>query len=178
MKVPESVREDYERWSDFLRRRVRFNDVGSTIHTRGHCARVLLFALLIADRMGLPQAERDALGAAAVFHDSRRLDDGYDVGHGARAAAYYRGFCARHGLPFDERTAGVMAWHDRDDYLGEEALAYLPKGVLLYRIFKDADALDRFRFADEGPDLSMLRTREGKDLVAFAEKWVREDLRA
>ena len=27
---------------------------------------------------------------AAVFHDSRRLDDGIDKGHGSRAAAYYK----------------------------------------------------------------------------------------
>ena len=30
---------------------------------------------------------------AAVFHDSRRLDDGIDKGHGSRAAAYYKEYC-------------------------------------------------------------------------------------
>lgn len=85
-----------------------------------------------------------------MFHDSRRQDDWLDMGHGQRAADYYRDYCRTHSLPFDERVYLVMAFHDRDDVLGEAALAEQEDGVLLYRIFKDADALDRFRLGPVG----------------------------
>ena len=79
--------------------------------------------MLIADKMDLSQKEREALCAAAVFHDSRRQDDWLDVGHGQRAADYYRDYCQTHSLSFDNRVYLVMAFHDRDDALGEVALA-------------------------------------------------------
>lgn len=117
MTVHASIRKDYERWLTFLNDEVCFSMPDSEQHTQGHCARVLLFALLIADKMGLPQPEREALCAAAVFHDSRRQDDWLDVGHGQRAADSYRDYCRTHPLPFDERAYQVIAFHDRDDAL-------------------------------------------------------------
>ena len=48
----------------------------------------LLFCLLIAYKRGLLQKETDILYMSAVFHDSRRQVDWYDVGHGQRAADY------------------------------------------------------------------------------------------
>ncbi|MCQ4770412.1 HD domain-containing protein [Intestinimonas massiliensis] len=165
---------DYENWSNFLESQVEFSWKGSEKHTKAHCARVLLYALLIADKMALPAKERDALCAAAVFHDSRRLDDWYDVGHGKRAAAYYRDFCAGGSLPYDPRTATIMAYHDLDDTLGEVALNHLDNGILLYRIFKDADGLDRYRLSPDALDVSMLRTKEGRSLTDFAKRLVSE----
>lgn len=41
---------------------------------------------------------------AAVFHDSRRQDDWLDVGHGQRAADYYRSYCEKTELTYDART--------------------------------------------------------------------------
>lgn len=57
-----------------------------------------------------------------------------------------------------------MAFHDRDDVLGEAALAEQEDGVLLYRIFKDADALDRFRLGPDGLDVRYLRTDTARSL--------------
>ena len=145
MKIPESIQENYHYWHNFLETEVHFSLADSEKHTKDHCARVLLFALLIADKMALPHDRQTVLCAAAVFHDSRRKDDWLDVGHGQRAADYYLEYCRKHLISFDERTYQVMAFHDRDDALGEAALAKEEDGVLLYRIFKDADALDRFR---------------------------------
>ena len=175
MMIPEPVQKDYERWRQFLEQEVQFSLPDSEKHTKAHCARVLLFALLIADKMKLTKVEREALCAAAVFHDSRRRDDWLDVGHGQRAADYYREYCRSHPLAFDERAYLVMAFHDRDDALGEAALAAQKNGVLLYHIFKDADALDRFRLGPRGLDVRYLRTAEAKDLYPYAEQMERED---
>ena len=169
MTIPETIRPDYEAWHSFLEAEVQFSLADSEKHTKEHCSRVLLFALLIADKMDLPHEEREVLCAAAVFHDSRRQDDWLDVGHGQRAADYYREYCQTHPLIYEERVYQIMAYHDRDDALGEAALAEQEDGVLLYHIFKDADALDRFRLGPGGLDVRYLRTAEGKSLYRYAE---------
>ena len=178
MKLPGAVKRDYDRWSRFLEQQIDFSLKDSEKHTKAHCARVLLYALLIAEKMGLSQELREVLGAAAVFHDSRRQDDWLDVGHGQRAADYYRDYCQTHLLSFDNRVYLVMAFHDRDDVLGEAVLTEQESGVLLYHIFKDADALDRFRLGPNGLDIRYLRTAEGKSLYRYAEQFERGDANA
>lgn len=170
MIIPETVRADYETWDSFLETEVRFSLADSEKHTKAHCARVLLYALLIADKLELPQAERELLCAAAVFHDSQRQDDWLDVGHGRRAADYYREYCLTHSLSYDERIYRIMAFHDQDDDLGEAALAEWEEGGLLYHIFKDADALDRFRLGPNGLDVRYLRTDAAKSLYDYAKQ--------
>ena len=170
MTIPKSIQGDYHHWHNFLDAEVQFSLADSEKHTKEHCARVLLFALLIAVKMDLPHEEREVLCAAAVFHDARRQDDWLDVGHGQRAADYYREYCRTHPLVFDERAYLVMAFHDRDDALGEVALAEQEDGVLLYRIFKDADALDRFRLGPGGLDIRYLRTDVAQSLYGCAKQ--------
>lgn len=170
MRIPETIRADYETWRGFLETEVRFTLTNSEQHTKEHCTRVLLYALLIADKLELPQAEREALCAAAVFHDSRRQDDWLDVGHGRRAADYYREYCLTHSLPYDERVYRIMAFHDRDDDLGEAALTEWEEGSLLYHIFKDADALDRFRLGPKSLDVRYLRTGAARSLCDYAKQ--------
>ena len=81
-------------------------------------------------------------------------------------------------LSFDTRVYLVMAFHDRDDVLGEAALTEQKSGILLYHIFKDADALDRFRLGPNGLDIRYLRTAEGKSLYRYAEQFERGDANA
>ena len=170
MTIPKAIQGDYHHWHNFLDTEVQFSLANSEKHTKEHCARVLLYALLIADKMKLPRKEREVLCAAAVFHDTRRQDDWLDVGHGQRAADYYREYCRTHPIVFDERASLVMAFHDRDDALGEVALAEQEDGVLLYRIFKDADALDRFRLGPDGLDARYLRTDVARSLYGYAKQ--------
>ena len=180
LAVPERLRDAYVRWARFLNDEVTFGLDDDGLHTKRHCARVLLLCLLIAEREGLSADEAETLCACAVFHDSRRNDDGLDVGHGARAAAYYRDLSAEAGWAFRPTSYAIMAYHDRDDALGEDevsksaamsaetahGLAPLPpeRAVLLYRAFKDADALDRFRLGDAGFDERYLRTEAARAL--------------
>lgn len=178
-------------WEDFMNRHVVFSEFGSEIHTKTHCGRVLLFAELIAEKMCLDEETRDALAMASIFHDSRRLADGPDVGHGERAAVYYKEFCeSKSGmlpLPFDRRTFFAIAYHDRDDDLGiREISKYYNDdeerydndeerdgALLVYDIFKDSDALDRFRLGlADGLDVNFLRTDIARELVPFAKETV------
>ena len=165
--------ERYRRWHRFLLEKVPFLHEDSFCHAKDHCARVLLFCIRLSEACGLGEGETEVLCTAAVFHDCRRFDDGRDVGHGQRAAEEYRARCASLGLCFDARVAVIMAYHDRHDALGEQAISEHftvdPAPVIrLYRIFKDADALDRFRFGPQELDERYLRTEEARSLIPFA----------
>lgn len=167
------VQGEYEQWRTFLYERVTFVREKSACHARDHCARVLLFALKIAEKLALPKEERDILSTAAVFHDCCRFNDDKDVGHGQRAADKYRAVARELGLTFDERVYFIMAYHDRHDAEGEAAIREHFEGkadevLLLYRIFKDADALDRFRFGPYELDERYLRIPASRELIEFA----------
>ena len=174
MTIPEQVRPAYEHWECFLEECVDFWLKTSDKHTKEHCKRVLLYCLLIADQKCLLAEEWDILCTAAVFHDSRRQDDWMDVGHGQRAADYYQEFCKVNDLPFQQRCYDVIAYHDRDDQMGIDAIRSRvpqePDTVLLYQVFKDADALDRFRLGPCGFDPKYLRTDEARNLTDYAKK--------
>ncbi len=124
--------------------------------------------------------ERDLtiLAHAAVFHDTRREDEGKDAGHGARAAAFYEEFCRAHEeLVYMPEAACIIRWHDRHDQRGEEAIAQEFAGraeyvTRLYKAFKDADALDRWRLGRRGLNPDFLRTDKATHLVDFAKKLV------
>lgn len=176
--IYQPIKETYERWYTFMEEKVEFWLPESEWHTKNHCARVLLLALVIGHEKGLSDEEKDILGMAAVFHDSRRLDDGIDKGHGSRAATYYKDYCREHNLPYEEQTYVITYYHDQDDTLGLSEIKKSPslgeRAALLYQIFKDADALDRFRLGDNGLDVKFLRTEEARGLVDFAKDLLRK----
>lgn len=164
--------------------RVSFSLPISEVHTKGHSKRVLLYALIMGrQRLGENEEAMRILSHAAVFHDTRRQDDWLDTGHGARAAIYYRDFCRSGDIPFSVLASEIMKYHDRDDRMGVQQIATAcpdekESGIELYRIFKDADALDRFRLGPNGLDTRFLRNKEGLDLVGFAENLVRQTVSA
>ena len=163
----------YTHWFEFMNQEIKFWLQDSEFHTKSHCGRVLLFALMIGEQKHLNDEEIEVLAQAAVFHDSRRLDDQLDIGHGARAAAYYKDYCHENeSIRFDERTKRIIEYHDQDDIQSiqnlEKIMSENPNIVILYQIFKDADALDRFRLGVDGLDVRYLRTDESKELYSFA----------
>lgn len=170
--ICQPVKERYKKWYEFMEKNIDFSFKDSEMHTKYHCARVLLLALIISHQTGLDDEEIDALSIAAVFHDSRRLDDWLDTGHGKRAAEYYKESYSKYDISFDERTYYVMAYHDRDDVIGIEDIKNsfdIPENcILLYKIFKDSDGLDRFRLGPDALNIQMLRTKEAVNLVDFA----------
>ena len=176
--IYQPIKEPYEQWYAFMEKNIEFWLPESEWHTKSHCARVLLLSLLIGHQKGLSDEEKDALAMAAVFHDSRRLDDGIDKGHGSRAASYYKDYCREHDLPYNEQTYVITYYHDQDDSLGlseiKKSSSLNERAVLLYQIFKDADALDRFRLGPDGLDANFLRTEEARGLVDFAKDLLRK----
>lgn len=202
----ERVRNFFAAWLGFIDNELESWTTGGAIHYRPHWARVLMHALVIADALGLPDADMRCLAMAAVFHDSRRKSPYLDTGHGARAASYYVEACrvlaSRDAtgteagklaaqLVYDPRTMLAIAWHDRDDDRGLQAIAQavadddapgsdadsfaasLPphaeaEAETILRIFKDADGLDRVRLGKGGLDERFLRTDQARSQVPFA----------
>lgn len=176
-QLPEAkkIKKYYEPWLNIMEENLEFWMKNSEKHTKMHCARVMLYALLIGKERNLPEDEMEVLAQASAFHDSRRQDDWLDTGHGGRAAAYYEEYCKENSkVRYDERTRLVIAYHDRDDQQGIEALSMMEDklfdSILLYQIFKDADALDRFRLGSGGFNSKYLRTSEAKSLVIYAKE--------
>ena len=170
-------------WDDFMHRRVHFNMADSKIHAAQHCERVLLYALILGEKIfGDDKDALTALAHAAVFHDTRRKDDYLDTGHGARAAVYYGQFCKENpDMRCYPESAYLMRYHDLDDNVGRKAIekefgADSPRVLKLYDIFKDADALDRWRLGHNGLDPKYLRTPEARKMSEYSHRIVDETI--
>ena len=137
---------------------------------------MLLYVLLPAKRGGFYADDAELLAAAALFHDTRRIDDGFDVGM-EDASRVLLGVHMSHSLPFRERPA-TASWSIATEMTIQRSCPgwgkRKKKGLVLHRIFKDADALDRYRL---GPgkgalDERYLRTDAARELMGFAKKTV------
>ncbi len=129
------------------------------IHGLAHEARVLIWTQVLsalAHDEGL-RVDPDVLGWAAAIHDTQRWNEGVDSEHGARAAAWIRSHSdvLPPSVPLD-RVACLCRWHVPPD---ESA----PSVTDELRVFKDADALDRWRIGDLDP--SYLRIASTKRLL-------------
>lgn len=172
---PVRVRQLFMQWEPFMEQRVEFWEIPGNldIHTQGHCERVLLHALRIGEARHITDRAMTALAHASIFHDTRRKDNYLDVGHGARAANYYKDFCQQNGLDFLREAYAAIWYHDRDDDKGKAYIAAnagdgKAEWEEIYAIFKDADALDRYRLGTWCLDERFLRTPESKTMTAFA----------
>lgn len=104
---------------------------------------------------------------------------------------------AGRSLTFDPRAYLIMQWHDRDDEEGIAAMeatfgdtssaphdAFVSQNPLvteatcdpklLYRLFKDADGLDRVRLGEGEPNTAYLRTAYSLELLDLAHRMVDE----
>lgn len=179
-RLTEDGRQVFHRWNAFLHDEVDFTYPESLIHAAPHSERVLLYALLLAENeMPGDKSAGEILAQASVFHDTRRFDDSYDVGHGARAAVNYQKFCEKHPeITYHPESAYLMRYHDLDDKLGIAAIRKdfgedADRVLKLYSIFKDADALDRWRLGSAGLDPKYLRTVTARDMTDFSHNVVK-----
>lgn len=189
MLEDQSMRPCALEWMALMQNEIDFWPFGGEIHQQAHWSRTLVLAMNIAYHEGLSPKDIDALAAAAVFHDTRRLSSGLDQGHGDRGANYYKEFCENSDLEFDPRAYLAIKWHDRDDEDGifaitkwmEEKTCGLELGddcgnqcgadaLLIYKIFKDSDNLDRLRICAEALDMSYIRRPYSKTLRGFSEE--------
>lgn len=169
-----SARASFMVWSEFLKERVNFSFPDSNLHGALHTERVLLYAIILGGQIFHSDTIcNEILAHASVFHDTRRMDDSYDVGHGARASIYYKQFCHDNGFLYYPEAATIMRFHDTDDAAGLEMIKkeFDERSQMvskLYKVFKDADALDRWRLGPHGLDERYLRTPQSKKLVKFS----------
>ncbi len=149
------------------------HDASGTIHGTGHTRRVTAHAVALAERLGVEPWQREAVLRAALWHDIGRTFDGRDHLHGAKSAGKVVGLGLHQGLEprVVEAALHAVTFHSTDDRHGEETAEYLDdpeSGFLVFRILKDADALDRVRFGPRGLDERQLRLAPSRALVRAA----------
>jgi len=145
------------------------------IHGVAHTRRVWIHAQEIAEELELAEWEREALHYAALWHDIGRTHDGADYYHGAKSAGKVVGL----GLHDEvepwllETVLHAVTHHCGSEPHGEAALKWLTDpdaGLRIFRVFKDADALDRVRLGSHNLDVSFLRFEESRQRVGRAWK--------
>lgn len=143
----------------------------SSVHGKEHTARVLLLSLILSELLNLPQSDRKTLATAAIYHDTKRVNDNVDTEHGYHSSQYYQS----HVQKPDPTVSFLIEYHCRPDDEGYEEIKRnrvlsknRTKTQLLFNIFKDADALDRVRFGLQDLDLYQLRLPESKTLPLIA----------
>lgn len=89
----------------------QFHTLGNSIHGPEHWKRVERNGLLLATRTG---ADITVVRLFALFHDSRRLNDDWDDGHGARGALYAENLRGN-GFTLDDNRFELLryacVWH-------------------------------------------------------------------
>jgi HD superfamily phosphodiesterase len=153
-------------------------DGSEHIHGTGHATRVTMHAVELATVLGLAGWQVEAARLAGLWHDIGREHDGGDYFHGARSAGKVVGLGLHRGVdrPVLEVALLAVTYHSAEDRRGEEASRHAtnPGAALsVYRVLKDADALDRVRFGRHGLDPNLLRFEESHAMIARAVELVR-----
>ena len=163
------IAEIYGNYKYVLREEIEFTQ-DSNDHSKLHCLRVLFYALLIAEDLKLSEVERHILAQACIFHDAGRNNDEEDSEHGKYSYEIFKNmFFERNDIKF------LLEYHCKDD---KEAFKYLKSSNIddkhkikkMFKILKDADALDRVRFGIKGLDTKYLRFEESKKYILVAVK--------
>lgn len=174
-KVLPEISDIYKKFREQIEHTIFMQN--SEVHGREHEARVLLLCLTLGHMLKLPQSDMKALATAAVHHDTQRNNDGEDAEHGLWARrAYEMGnrradpivsfLCEYHSLPDEEGFKAI-----RETRALSKNRARVEQ---LYRVFKDADALDRVRFGIQNLDMSFLRLPESKRLTLVARLYLEQ----
>ncbi|MDE5688060.1 MAG: hypothetical protein K2I18_05475 [Paramuribaculum sp.] len=179
-KQPDIVVRLFCKWRDYMHSgAVDYSRGDSCVHGMNHYERVLFHVLTVGqDIFGDDEEALEALAQAAVWHDSRRQDEELDTGHGARAAVYYTDYCRAHpDVRFHDEVPYLMRYHDLDDSVGQAAIkkgfgGNAPRVLKMYEVFKDADALDRWRLGSRGLNTKYLRTASARQKVDEARELV------
>jgi uncharacterized protein len=128
---------------------------GHSVHGPDHWRRVERNGLLLATRTG---ADVAVVRLFALFHDSRRENDGWDPGHGARGAAFaasLRGSAYQLDGERFELLHYACTWHTDKEHHENATIATC----------WDADRLDLGRVGIV-PDPAYLSTEFGREIAA------------
>ena len=131
------------------------------VHGVAHETRVLILTQLLC-QMIKSDLSADDLAWASIFHDTQRQDDWIDADHGKRAAKFVRSSFPKTSFNPDLNVKNVThlcEWHATND----DEIPSLNEAL---KVFKDADALDRWRIGDLNPDF--LRFPQSVELASFS----------
>lgn len=166
--ISKDIIEKYKYYKNYMDKNLNFL-IKSPIHESMHTNRVLLYSILLASKLQRNDLQ-DSLAICAIFHDRRRLNDSLDKGHGMRAANYYKDYCAKNNIEFNKSIYLTIYYHDISDNIAIENFSTDKSTCLMYKIFKDADALDRYRFGSNGLKKKYLRCPESETLISLSKK--------
>ena len=127
----------------------------NSYHGIAHTARVLLATHLLCNVIKLSQDETIACCIAAIIHDLGKSNDVEGAEHGYKSMVLYREkITSLFGdANLQRRTLNAVRYHSvRDDDCPDEV-----RQDIIWKVLKDADALDRSRFGGRGCDKSYLR---------------------
>lgn len=167
---------------------------GQKQHSIEHIEKVMLFSQVLAQNEGLSAEDTKVLLAAAAFHDSSRNGNEHQVEHAEEGAKTAGEYFSDENNPFGVKKEDVpiiqvaIEYHEFNEnprgILNIEKLRELcdkhgvaeedfGRAVKTSELLKDADALDRTRFAERGGlDTRYLRsdTAKSNSMVFFAQK--------
>lgn len=147
------------------------------IHGIAHTRRVLFLTLLIAYNESISDTDTELLCYAAMLHDVGRTNDYYDLAHGMKSWQKIEKLQLLKKIFFEEKREllkVLIVFHAINDDIGlkkiQESKLIQNKdlAICLFRIFKDADNLDRVRLGDFNKEF--LRTNSSMSLVSIAEE--------
>lgn len=164
----------------------------SPIHGLYHSEKVLLFSYMIGKKCELDEKNMKIICDAAKYHDIGRVEDAENKWHGNVSSdkidsvvkyndeyeqALLKAIMCEHSRPDKEAddTFEQFFWSFEDDdpdYSKEKIEEYKKRYDLLYKILKDADALDRFRLIGTCASLNkdFLRLDYSRELIPMAEE--------
>lgn len=170
---------DYMKFgNDYLKIQKYYDNDG--YHGENHILQVLLYTLALAKELELKPREKQILAFCSIVHDMGRCDDDVDDKHGAKSIEIINEFLESNKFDYIhlvneklEIAKEIVKYHCIDDEEGikniesNELIQDKEQAIKLYKIFKDADALDRVRFDGFKTEFSVdyLRFEESKRLL-------------
>lgn len=151
-----------------------YRHTGAPSHEALHSLRVLLYALIIAEMLGVKRMQQIMLAEAAAYHDIGRKTDSIEPEHGAASRKIYEKESSWNGI-----SAFAVEHHCTSDEaakkIAEESFKTPKDALRILWILKDADALDRLRFgfpsqSGDALDIKQLRFDVSKRIVPFAKQ--------
>lgn len=149
----------------------------NSYHGIGHTSRVLLISFLLASSINLSDEEIVASCVAAITHDIGKRSDIEGASHGYSSMLKIQDRIGTyiHDTQLARRVLNAVRYHSVED-------KDCPNDVrtdVIWKLLKDADALDRSRFMQGGCDKSYLRlgiynTETGQnilDLASYLPSW-------
>ena len=153
---------------------ITHRDHAESPHGRIHSLRVALYARVLAEKEFLSESEIKILDAAALIHDLGRQNDVEDKHHGIRSARWIEKnwqVLEKRGIELNDHEkylVKLLCVYHETPYNNISAYTLAKAGILL-RIFRAADALDRYRIANEAwwPNTQCAGDRQISDFLEY-----------